>query len=145
MNTALQKIARKVYFEAKSIKTSISTASVAASLIAFDFGTIDKPQGIDRFESGVEGEIGILTFFSSLLQVATVIAGLWVLLNFVLAGYEYITSQGDTGAHAKVRQKLTNSILGLVIIAISYTVVAIVGLILFGSASYFLNPQIVSP
>ena len=129
----------------KKIAATLQEKSIAFSLIAFEFGTIDKPQGIDRFESGVEGEIGILTFFSSLLQVATVIAGLWVLLNFILAGYEYITSQGDTGAHAKVRQKLTNSVMGLVIIAISYTVIAVLGLILFGSASYFLNPQIVRP
>ena len=131
--------------QVKTAKEQISEKMIAFSLIAFEFGTIDKPQGIDRFESGGEGEIGILTFFSSLLQVATVIAGLWVLFNFILAGYEYITSQGDSGAHAKVRQSLTNSVLGLVIIAISYTVVAVLGLILFGSASYFLNPQIVSP
>lgn len=105
------------------------------------FGTIDKPPGVDRF--GSDGENGILIFISNLLQLATVIAGLWVLLNFILAGFEYISSQGDSGAHAKVREKITNSVIGLVIIAVSYTLVAVIGLILFGDAAYFLNPTLI--
>jgi hypothetical protein len=126
----------------KRIRAKIDSALWAGTALAFEFGNIEKPPGISNFESGVEGEIGVLNFFSVLLQVATVVAGLYVLLNFILAGYEYITSQGDTGAHAKVRQNVTNSVIGLIIIAISYTVVAVLGLLLFGSAEYFLNPQI---
>jgi hypothetical protein len=125
-----------------AIKNKISDKVLAASLIAFEFGKIDKPPGVSKFDSGADGEIGVLNFFSALLQLATVIAGLYVLFNFILAGYEYITSQGDTGAHAKVRQNITNSVIGLIIIAVSYTLVAILGLILFGSASYFLNPNL---
>jgi hypothetical protein len=125
-----------------SFTNSIKDKMLAASLIAFDFGSIDKPPGVDNFDSGAPGEIGVLNFFSSLIQVATIIAGLYVLLNFILAGYAYITSQGDTGAHAKVRQTITNSIIGLLIIAVSYTLVALLGLILFGSANYFLNPTL---
>lgn len=107
------------------------------------FGTITKPPGVENF--GGAGEIGILVFLSNLLQLGTVIAGLWVLLNFILAGFEYISSQGDSGAHAKVREKITNSVIGLIIIAVAYTLVAVIGLILFGSASYFLNPTLVTP
>jgi len=127
-----------------SIKNRISDKVLVASLIAFDFGTIDKPPGVDNFDTpgGAPDQIGVLNFFSALLQVATVIAGLYVLLNFILAGYEYITSGGDTGAHAKVRQSLTNSVIGLIIIAVSYTLVALLGLILFGSADFFLNPDL---
>lgn len=125
-----------------AIKNKISDKVLAASLIAFNFGSIDKPPGVAKFDTGEDGGIGVLNFFSALLQVATVIAGLYVLLNFILAGYEYITSQGDTGAHAKVRQNITNSVIGLVIIAISYMLVALLGLILFGSADYFLNPDL---
>ncbi len=111
--------------------------------LAGAFGTITKPPGVNRF--GSNGEIGILVFLSNLLQLGTVIAGLWVLLNFILAGFEYISSQGDSGAHAKVREKITNSVIGLIIIAVAYTLVAVIGLILFGEAGYFLNPTLVTP
>jgi hypothetical protein len=130
-----------------SIKNRISDKVLVASLIAADFtdiiGTIEKPPGVDNFDTpGAPDQIGVLNFFSALLQVATIIAGLYVLLNFILAGYEYITSGGDTGAHAKVRQNLTSSVIGLIIIAVSYTIVALLGLILFGSADFFLNPDL---
>lgn len=126
----------------KKIRAKVDNTLWAGATLAFEVGTINKPPGVSNFESGVEGEIGVLNFFSVLLQVATIIAGLYVLLNFILAGYDYITSQGDTGAHAKVRQNITNSVIGLIIIAVAYTVVAVLGLLLFGSADYFLNPQI---
>lgn len=131
----------------RTLKNKIHTGYANLKYLAFTgitaFGTIDKPPGVDRFGAG--GENGILIFISNLLQLATVIAGLWVLLNFILAGFEYISSQGDSGAHAKVREKITNSIIGLVIITISYTLVAVVGLILFGDAAYFLNPTLIGP
>jgi len=114
-----------------------------AAAAANPFGEIQKPPGVDKF--GGPEEIGILIFLSNIFQLGTVIAGLWVLLNFILAGFEYISSQGDSGAHAKVREKITNSVIGLVIIAVAYTLVAVIGLVLFGSASYFLNPTLISP
>lgn len=110
-------------------------------------GTVQPPKGVDAFNIAAGGAtegIGILIFISSLIRIATVVAGIWVLFNFITAGYDYITA-GDSKANQKVREKLTNSILGLVIIVAAYVIIAVFGLILFGDSSYFLNPQICGP
>lgn len=107
------------------------------------FGEIKKPPGVAGFDSG--GGIGILAFVSAIINLLTIVAGIWVLFNFVLAGYQYITSSGDTSAHGKVRDRITMSVLGLIIIASAYTIMAVIGLLFFGNAAFFLNPTLSGP
>src|SRR5258708_4985022 len=83
------------------------------------FGQITPPKGVDRYNAaaGAAGNnIGLILFLSNVIKIATIVAGVWVLFNFVLAGYTYITSEGDTGAATKVKDQITNSVIGLVII-----------------------------
>lgn len=111
------------------------------------FGTVAAPPGVEQFNaaagSGPEG-IGILVFISVIIRFATVIAGLYVLFNFITGGFEYITA-GDSKASQKVREKLTSSFLGLVIIVASYVIIGVAGTIFFGRADYFINPTICGP
>lgn len=114
------------------------------------FGTIDKPEGVAKYDalaqaSGNAQSIGLLVFVSRIVQLLTIIGGIWVFINFILAGYEYITSNGDTGAHNKVKDRITMSIIGLVLISVAYTIMALLGLLLTGEADFFLNPQISGP
>jgi len=104
-------------------------------------GQIEKTPGLDRFDSQAGG-IGLLLFISTLMRLATIIAGVWVLFNILLAGYTYLTSSGDSGAHSKVQNKVTLSIMGLILIVITYTVIGIISFFFFGDASYILNPVI---
>lgn len=108
-------------------------------------GTVSPPPGVSAYNAAVGADgIGIILFMSTLIRIATIVAGIWVLFNFVTAGYDYITA-GDSKASQKVKEKLTASVIGLVIIVASYVVIAIFGLILFGDAGFFLNPQICGP
>ena len=66
------------------------------------------------------------------------------MLNFILAGFTYVTSSGDSGAIEKIGTKLTLSVVGLGIIVASYTIAAVLGLIIFGDANFIINPQIPS-
>lgn len=108
------------------------------------FGTIDAPAGVEKYNSspGAAGGLGIMVFISNIIRFSTIIAGIWVFINFILAGWIYITSAGDKGAGAKVSEKMTMSIMGLMIIVGAYTIAALLGLIIFGDASYILNPKL---
>lgn len=107
------------------------------------FGTIEPPPGVDKYNTAAgAGGIGLILFFSNLIRFATVIAGIWVFVNFILAGWIYITSSGDTGAHKKVSEKLTMSVMGIMIIVGAYTVAALLGLVIFGDAKYILSPTL---
>ncbi len=108
------------------------------------FGEIKPPPGVDQYNIAADG-IGLILFVSRVIRLLTVVAGIYVLFNVILAGYIYISSSGDSSAHQKVRDQLTFSIIGLLIIVGSYTIAGIVGLILFGDATFIINPTICGP
>jgi hypothetical protein len=110
------------------------------------FGTVDPPPGIKQFndKAGTNG-IGILIFFSNMIKLLTIVAGLWVFFNFISAGYTYITAQGDSSAHTKVKDQITMSVLGLIIIVAAYTIIALLSFALFGNPAFILNPVITGP
>ena len=111
------------------------------------FGTVEAPQGVQLFNSnsGASNGIGLIVFISNLIKLATIVAGLWVMINIILAGYTFITSSGDSSAYGKVKDKITMSVIGLIIIVAAYTITAIIGLLFFGDASYILSPNISGP
>lgn len=111
-------------------------------------GTIIKPDAVRNFDTAGnvgEGEIGILSFMSTMITYMTVVAGVWAIVNLLLAGYTYVTSSGNSQTHTKVRDRLTMTVLGLVLMVTVYAVAAILGTIFFGNSLYFLNPEIQGP
>lgn len=105
------------------------------------FGTIDVPAGVDKYQALSPSGIGLIPFASNGLRLGTIGAGVFVMFNFLKAGWIYVFSSGDTGAHKKVTELVTMSIIGIALIVSSYTIAGIVGLVFFGDASFILNPK----
>lgn len=105
-------------------------------------GTIDTPPGVGNYQDASGADIGIIYFISVLINVFAVVAGVWVIFNVILAGYIYLTSSGDSGNHEKARTQITNSVIGLLLIVMSYTIGGLIGLIFFGDASFILRPEL---
>ena len=107
------------------------------------FGNISPPAALSKF-NGPEG-IGIGSLLNTLLKGMIVIAGIWTLLNLVLAGYGFLSAGDDpkkiTGAWSKIWQ----SLLGLAIAAGAFTLAAIFGQLIFGDPTFILNPTIPTP
>lgn len=108
-------------------------------------GKVEQPVGVAQYNQNSASGIGIILFISNLIKVATVVAGIYVLFNIILAGYIYITAQGDSAAVNKVKDQITLSVIGLVIIVAAYTLIAVISFVLFGDAGYILNPVIRGP
>ena len=117
--------------------TQIAQAPAAPANV---FGGITPPPGVREY-----GELGIIDFFSNVLKIVAVGAGLFVFLNVIYAGYLYLSGGGDSNTHTKVRDQLTYSVLGLVLIVASYAIAILVGVIFFGKADYIINPTICGP
>lgn len=108
-------------------------------------GTIDTPPGVDLYEQAAQAEgaeIGIIYFMSNMIKLFTVVAGIWVILNGILAGYYFVQSSGDASAVEKARNQITQSAIGLSMIVLAYTFTGLVGLLFFGDAGIFLNPRL---
>lgn len=113
-------------------------------------GGVDLPQGLKMFNDAAgdasntaSGEgIGIIIFASHLLRVFAIIAGMWAMFNFFVAGYMYITGMSDTGVTEKVKEKITMTAIGLAIIAGSYILAGLIGIMMFGDPTFIISPRL---
>jgi len=89
---------------------------------------------ITKFENKVPGfkfvggNIGDIV--SELLKYLFPLAGLLVLLYLLLGGFQLMTSAGDPKKMQEAKGKLTNALVGFMIIFMAYWLVQIVGKIL---------------
>lgn len=106
-------------------------------------GSVDTPPGVELInqEAGVDN-IAIIYFASNIIKIFVWIGGLWIIVNVVLAAYGYLTSGGKADAASKARDRLSMSVVGLLLMVASYTIAGIIGLVFFGDATYIINPQI---
>ena len=112
---------------------------VFATTPSDQLGIIEPPPGVENYGNTV---VGITAFISALLRLSAVVAGIWSLFNFIIAGFMYISNQGDSGIHQKVVERFTMTIFGLVVIVASYSIAGLVGLIIFGDANFIISPKI---
>jgi hypothetical protein len=104
-------------------------------------GNINPPPG-----SNVDFTIaGIVPFLNNIIKFLIVIAGVYVLFNIILAGFQFINAGGDPKNVEKAWNKIWQSVLGLVIVAGSFVLAAIFGYLVFGDATAILNPKIYTP
>ncbi len=112
------------------------------------FGIVTPPPGVAEFNKlappvGTTGQgIGIVIFFSNLIKISFVIAGIIALINIILAGYTLLSSGGNPKEVEKATNSLLYSLLGLALMVGAFTIISIVSFLLFGDASFILNPKI---
>ena len=111
-------------------------------------GGVTPPPGIKDWmaiPNAGEGAPGLIPFFNALLKLLIVVAGLYALLNLVLAGFQFISAGGDPKNVEKAWSKIWQSLVGLLIVAASFLLAALFGWILFKDPGAILNPKIYGP
>jgi len=108
-------------------------------LLAGIFGNIQAPSQLSKYSSaGSEGQ-GLFLFLSNAFKFAGVIAGIILVVQFITAGYMYISANGDSKKTEQAWAKIWQAILGLVIVASAFTLAAVIGRLL---GFDILNPTI---
>lgn len=108
------------------------------------FGNINAPPGVNLYPPGPCG-VGLILFLSNLIRLGIVIAAVYALINLMLAGFQYITAAGDAKAVGQAGEKITHTLIGLLVVAGSFVLAAIFGLLIFGQADAILRPTIYGP
>lgn len=98
-------------------------------------GTISLPEGIPS-DIGKTGD-----FVTTIVRFFIIVAGLFTLWQFLIGGFTYITSGGDKGKVQEAGNKITMSLIGLVVIAASFVIIAIISQLLFGDFTAILIPK----
>lgn len=80
-------------------------------------------------------------FITVIIRFIIIIGGLFTLWQFLSGGLGYITSNGDKAKIQEAGQKITTAITGLVIMAASFVIIAIISQLLFGSFTTILIPK----
>ncbi|OGM18690.1 hypothetical protein A2686_03345 [Candidatus Woesebacteria bacterium RIFCSPHIGHO2_01_FULL_38_10] len=107
------------------------------------FGHIYPPPGVSKFQ---EGNItGLPLFLNVILKSLIVIASIYALFNFVIAGYSFISAGGDSKKVHDAQSKIWQTILGLFIVAGSFVIASIIGLLIFDDANAILQIRIFGP
>ena len=104
------------------------------------FGKVNPPPNMAQFSN--DPLSGLIKILNVGLNIVLIIASLYCLLNFLLAGYDYITSNGDTKKTAQANQRIANAIIGLVIVVLTPLLALLLGYIIFGNPTAILSPVI---
>jgi type IV secretion system pilin len=110
-------------------------------------GNIGLPDHLEEYggltsEGGQGGLIGLL---SNIIKLIMLVGGLWAFFNLIIAGFTYITSGDNPEEVKKAGQRMTMSLIGLVLVVGSFAITAIISWLLYGEPGYILNPQIYGP
>jgi hypothetical protein len=111
------------------------------------FGSIDNP--FDKLGGGygslTDTNNGPITLLSNLFQLIALVAGIWGLVNLIMAGLKFISSNGDPQIIEAAQKQMYMSLIGLIIVIMSYTAAALIGQLLFGRSDFIFSPQIFGP
>lgn len=107
------------------------------------FGQVAPPTPLQGFSGGTLAGIPIL--LNIILRTLVVIAGLFAVFNIVLAGYGYLSAEGDPKKISDAGSKIYQSIIGLVVAAGSFVLAAVIGQILFGDPDAILQLRYFTP
>ena len=103
-------------------------------LLALDIGHFEGlgPLGnISIFaDPSVTASERLVGLISSILALMTIAAGIYFLFRIINTSFKLITGGHDKQAIQDAQKQLSNAILGLLIVVLSYTLVGIVGLFL---------------
>lgn len=103
------------------------------------FGNITNPYSGNYVSS--QGE-GLFLFLSNLFKLAGVVAGIILIVRLIGAGYTYLSAIGDPKKFQQASDTITQSILGLVIVAGAFILAGLVGRL---TGIDVLNPVIYGP
>lgn len=103
-------------------------------------GNINQPTVLNNFGSVQEGGFGNL--LQVIINLLIIVAGIYALFNFILAGYAFMSAGDDSKKMEGAWAKIWQSVMGLVFVAGAFVLAAIFGWIIFGDPNAILSPQL---
>ena len=105
------------------------------------FGGVTPPYTAPAGGTAYSGEVGgMILFFTNILRLIFLIAGLFSLVKIVIAGIGFISAGGEPKKIEQAWANIWQSIVGLLIIVSSFVIAGIIGQLFFGNSMYILQP-----
>ena len=107
-------------------------------VLAADLGIVSPPDGIASFEETA----GLAGFIGNILKTLIVLAGVYAVFNFVLAGYSFMSAGDDPKKVQGAWQKIWQTLIGLIFAAGAFVIAALAGQLIFKDANALLQIKI---
>jgi hypothetical protein len=107
------------------------------------FGQVKPPPGVEKFSSGTLQ--GLPLFLNNIIKLLIVGAGIFAVINLVLAGYAFMSAGDDPKKVACAWAKIWQTLMGLAFAAGAFVLAAIFGQFLFGDYNALLQLRIFGP
>lgn len=104
------------------------------------FGTISAPSAVSKYAS--DPGTGIGNLIQTIIWILIVVAGVYSLVNFILAGYAFLSAGDDPKKVAGAWAKIWQTALGLLVAAGAFVLAKIFGQLIFGDPNFMTNPTI---
>jgi hypothetical protein len=89
--------------------------------------TFNYPGALGSVASGVDATNKFANTISKIIGFLTVMAGLWFMVQLLLGAFGWISAGGDKQHLDNAKKRITNAIVGLFLVVVSFAVFAIVG------------------
>lgn len=77
-------------------------------------------------QSGLPNNTTVSSFILSIINIALAVAGLVAVLFLIIGGFRYITSAGNEETAEQAKKIITNAIIGVVVIILSFVIVRVI-------------------
>lgn len=91
------------------------------------FGTIDNPT---KYGTAADGGQGLFLLISNILKLAGAAAGIFFIVQVIIAGYSFISASGDPKKAEEALARIWQSVIGLLIVASAFVIAAVIGKVL---------------
>lgn len=88
---------------------------------------------------------GATSLLAAIVRLITIAGGLYAFVNFAIAGVNFISSGGNPESVQRAWSRIYRSMIGLAVIAVSFALAGLLGMMLFGSPSAILDPVLRGP
>lgn len=109
------------------------------------FGNVNPPDYLTKYTNVVGPNFGLIVLFNNILRLVFLIGGIYVFVNMIMAGYQYMNAGGDPKQIEAAWSKIWQSIMGLTIMVVSFILAAIIGFLLFGDPAFIFKPKLYGP
>lgn len=97
------------------------------------FGNITPPEAIKKLEDSAgttnPGE-GIFVLLNTVFRLAGVVAGIFFVIQIILAGFTWLGASGDEKKTHKAWTTIWQSVIGITIVASAFVIASVIGKIL---------------
>ena len=104
-------------------------------------GTINNPTTYSGYDTLQGANKGLTLFITNLVYLIMTLAGLFTLVNLILAGYLYLGSNGNPQQITAAANKILQSLIGLVVVAAAFVIANLIGYLLFQDPNFLFKPQ----